>query len=264
MTVSIIKVGGQVLENLVERNAFLSQFVSIPGPKILIHGGGKIATQIAEQLQIPTTMIEGRRVTDEKMLEVVTMVYGGLINKQVVAYLQTLGCLALGITGADGAAVVAKKRAPSPIDYGYVGDVIGVNSPFLVGLLHQSITPVVAPLSWESTGGLLNTNADTMASSIAVALSQHGVSTRLFYCFEKAGVLMDADDESSVIPVITKTAYHTLKEEKVIYAGMIPKLDNAFAAIEAGVSSVWIGSSKEIQSFFEGGQSTGTLIQETA
>ncbi len=264
MTISIIKVGGQVLENQADRLSFLTQFAIIPGPKILVHGGGKIATQVAQQLQIPTTMIEGRRVTDEKMLDIVTMVYGGLVNKQVVAMLQSLGCSAMGMTGADGACIEAQKRSPQPIDFGYVGDVIRVNSELFISLLNQAITPVVAPLSWESSGTLLNTNADTMASKVAVALSQQGFNTRLFYCFEKPGVLLDSEDNSTVIPLITRESYQTLKAEKIIFAGMIPKLDNAFAAIQAGVSSVWIGSSNEIKDFFGGEKPTGTLIQEKA
>lgn len=263
MMVSVIKVGGQVLEDLTARQSFLTQFAGIPGPKILVHGGGKIATQVATQWNIPTTMIEGRRVTDEKMLDVVTMVYGGLVNKQVVATLQTLGCSALGITGADGGAIEAQKRPPIPIDYGFVGDVKEVNASFFTFLLEQSITPVVAPLTWDPAGQLLNTNADTMASAIAVALSRSGLSTRLFYCFEKAGVLLNAEDESTVIPVLTKSYYEQLKADKVIFAGMIPKLDNAFAAIHAGVSGVWIGSSTEIQAFWGEGKTVGTLILET-
>jgi len=259
--ISVIKVGGQVLDDLTARKQFLTQFSSIPGQKILVHGGGKIATQLAAQLEIPTVMIEGRRVTDEKMLDVVTMVYGGLVNKQVVAQLQALGCAAIGITGADGAAIRANRRAPEPINYGLVGDVREVHAEFFALLLNNDYTPIVAPLTLEDSGGLLNTNADTMASSIAIALSKYGLPTQLFYCFEKPGVLLDASDDRSVIPKIDPLYYQKLRQDNLIFAGMIPKMDNAFAAIQAGVGSVWIGSAQDIHRFWTAQEPVGTLIQ---
>lgn len=259
--ISVIKIGGQVLDDPSARQLFLTQFATIPGPKILVHGGGKIATQIAAQWQVPTVMIEGRRVTDEKMLDIVTMVYGGLVNKQVVATLQSLGCQALGITGADGGCIRAEKRSPLPIDYGFVGDVKEVRADFFTLMLENQYTPIVAPLTWSAEGYLLNTNADTMASSIAVALAKAGQATRLFYCFEKPGVLLDAEDERTVIPHINPTYYQELRDKQLIFAGMIPKMDNAFAAIQAGVHGVWIGSAREIHRFWTAQEPVGTLIQ---
>lgn len=262
MMVSVIKIGGHILDDLTLRQQFLSHFAYIPGPKILVHGGGKIATQIAAQWQIPTTMIDGRRVTDAKMLDIVTMVYGGLVNKQVVAQLQAHGCNAIGLTGADGASIRAVQRSREPIDYGFVGDVREVNADFFSLLLKNNYTPIVAPLTLADAGHLLNTNADTMASAVAVALSKHGIPTQLFYCFEKSGVLYDAEDNESVIPTINYAYYQQLRKDNIIFAGMIPKMDNAFAAIRAGVESVWIGSAENIHQFWSDTMPTGTLIQE--
>ena len=250
--IQVIKIGGGVLENEAQRDAFLRQFAAIEGPKVLVHGGGRLATTMAERLGVETQMIDGRRVTDKETLDIVTMVYGGLVNKQVVAQLQTMGVNAIGMTGVDGGWMKSIKRPiKNGIDYGYVGDVIEVNGAHLRTLLDNGLTPVIAPITFSADGLLLNTNADTVASQTAISLAP---DVQLTFCFEKAGVLRDADDESSLIPRITRESYKQLLADGIVSGGMIPKIDNAFAAIEHGVQSVRITHANNLQG--------GTIIEE--
>ncbi|MCE6990523.1 acetylglutamate kinase [Dyadobacter sp. CY323] len=238
-TLYIVKIGGNVIDNPEACDAFLKDFVKLDAPKILVHGGGKVATQIAAKLQIETQMVDGRRITDKPMLDVVTMVYGGLVNKNLVAQLQAGECNAIGLTGADGGIIRSVKRPVKTIDYGFVGDIEEVNAQQINALLNSSLVPVIAPLTYSSDGTLLNTNADTMASATAVAMAKH-FDVNLIYCFEKKGVLSDPDDDDAVIPSLNPVSYSTYKNSGVINKGMIPKLDNAFAALEAGVDRVTI------------------------
>ena len=250
--IQVIKIGGGVLENEAQRDAFLRQFAAIEGPKVLVRGGGRLATTIAERLGVETHMIDGRRVTDKETLDIVTMVYGGLVNKQVVAQLQTMGVNAIGMTGADGGWMKAVKRPiKNGIDYGYVGDVVEVNGAHLRTLLDNGLTPVIAPITFSADGLLLNTNADTVASQTAISLAP---DVQLTFCFEKAGVLRDADDESTLIPRITRESYKQLLADGIVSGGMIPKIDNAFAALERGVKSVRITHANNLQG--------GTIIEE--
>ena len=250
--IQVIKIGGGVLENETQRNAFLRQFAAIEGPKVLVHGGGRLATTMAERLGVETQMIDGRRVTDKETLDIVTMVYGGLVNKQVVAQLQTMGVNAIGLTGVDGGWMKSVKRSiKNGIDYGYVGDVKEVNGEHLRMLLDNGLTPVIAPITYSEEGLLLNTNADTVASETAVSLAPE---VQLTFCFEKAGVLSNPDDESSLIPRITRESYKQLLADGIVSGGMIPKIDNAFAAIEHGVQSVRITHANNLQG--------GTVIEE--
>ena len=237
----VVKIGGNVVDNPAKLDAFLRDFASLEGPKVLVHGGGKIATTISKALGIETLMINGRRVTDAETLKVVTMVYAGLINKQIVASLQKIGCNALGLCGADGDCVPATKRKASSIDWGFVGDVDPkkINVSLLHSLLAKGITPVFCAITHDGNGSLLNTNADTMASSIAVALASE-YYVRLIYCFEKDGVLSDPNDNDSLIPLITQNSYSQLLDEGKVVDGMIPKLDNAFLALREGVAEVII------------------------
>ena len=242
--IQVIKIGGGVLENEAQRDAFLRQFAAIEGPKVLVHGGGRLATTMAERLGVETQMIDGRRVTDKETLDIVTMVYGGLVNKQVVAQLQTMGVNAIGMTGADGGWMKAVKRPiKNGIDYGYVGDVIEVNGAHLRTLLDNGLTPVLAPITYSAEGLLLNTNADTVASQTAISLAP---DVQLTFCFEKAGVLSNPDDESSVIAKIIPEDYAQLKADGIISGGMLPKIDNAFAALQEGVQTVRITHASNI------------------
>jgi acetylglutamate kinase len=239
--VKIVKIGGNIVDNPQALEQFLGNFHKLEGPKVLIHGGGKIASQLSKELGIEVKMHNGRRITDYETLKLVTMVYAGLINKQIVAALQQIGCKAVGLSGADGNSVPAVKRAANPIDWGFVGDVnpADINADFLQLLLEGGYVPVFCAITHDSNGSLLNTNADTMASSLARALSGRFL-TSLVYCFEKDGVLANPDDDSSVIPLITRESYRDLLEKGMIVGGMIPKLDNAFAALENGVAEVFI------------------------
>ena len=250
--IQVIKIGGGVLENEAQRDAFLRQFAALEGPKVLVHGGGRLATTMAERLGVETQMIDGRRVTDKETLDIVTMVYGGLVNKQVVTLLHTMGVNAIGLTGADGGWMRSVKRPiKNGIDYGYVGDVKEVNGEHLRMLLDNGLTPVIAPITYSEEGLLLNTNADTVASQTAISLAP---DVQLTFCFEKAGVLRDADDESSLIPRITRESYKQLLADGIVSGGMIPKIDNAFAAIEHGVQSVRITHANNLLG--------GTIIEE--
>lgn len=240
-TLSVIKVGGAILEDKANLVGFLDRFVALPGLKILVHGGGRAATKLSEQLNLQSKMVEGRRITDIDALDVVTMVYGGLVNKKTVAALQARGCNAGGFTGADLNLVVAKKRQVQTIDYGFVGDIAQVNHKAFAMLLQNGITPVIAPLTHDGNGQLLNTNADTMASAIAVAMA--GLfEVSLVFCFEKPGVLSDPDDDNTVIQELTLASYKSLKEIGIIHSGMIPKIDNSFDALHKGVKQVIITS----------------------
>jgi acetylglutamate kinase len=254
----IIKISGNIIDDEQRLDSFLQQFALLQGKKILIHGGGKLATQMADQLNIPQQMIEGRRITDADTLRIVTMVYAGYINKNIVAKLQQYGSNAIGLTGADGNCILAHKRQHVSIDYGYVGDIDTVNKTLLYQLLEQNATIVLAPITHDGNGQLLNTNADTIAQEIAKALSSL-YQTILIYSFEKKGVLLDINDESSVITSLSKESYQLLKSEEKIFAGMIPKLDNAFAAIDAGVGKVIIGQAEELALLVNA--SSGTTIQ---
>ena len=250
--IQVIKIGGGVLENEAQRDAFLRQFAAIEGPKVLVHGGGRLATTMAERLGVETHMIDGRRVTDKETLDIVTMVYGGLVNKQVVAQLQTMGVNAIGLTGVDGGWMRSVKRPlKNGIDYGYVGDVEEVNGDYLRMLLDNGLTPVIAPITFSTEGLLLNTNADTVASQTAISLAPE---VELTFCFEKAGVLSNPDDEASVIAKITPETYTQMKAVGIISGGMIPKIDNAFAAIEHGVQSVRITHASNLHG--------GTVIEQ--
>lgn len=262
----VIKIGGNIIDDEKKLSAFLTAFATVPGKKILVHGGGKLATRLAAQLNLPQQMVEGRRITDAETLKVVTMVYAGLINKTVVAQLQAAGCSALGLSGADGNAILAHKRLPkaagegSGVDYGFAGDVDFVNGEMLHGLLQQGLTPVLSPITHDGKGQLLNTNADTIAQETARALHSH-FAVQLVYSFEKPGVLLDAEDEQSVIPVINPQKFRQLKQDGLVFAGMIPKLENAFSALQSGVKKVTIGKAEELFALLSGHSGT-TLINE--
>jgi acetylglutamate kinase len=258
--VYIIKIGGNIIDNEEKFSSFLKEFASVEGKKILVHGGGKLATKLAEQMNVPQQMVEGRRITDAETLKIVTMVYAGLINKTIVARLQANGCNALGLTGADGNVIQAHKRVHSTIDYGFAGDVDSINSSLLQALLKQNISLVIAPITHDKQGQLLNTNADTIAQEIAKGLSQE-FDVNLIYSFEKAGVLLDANDDSSVINKINPASYKELKEKNLVFAGMIPKLDNAFAALNSGVKKVIIGKAENLYQLLDGTSGT-TIVNE--
>ena len=244
---SIIKVGGAVVEDSSQLAVLLDNFVKVPGPKVLVHGGGRSATKIASQLGIESQMVGGRRITDAATLRVVTMVYGGLVNKNLVARLQALGINALGLTGADLNLIRAHRRPVTPegIDFGFVGDVDSADGKRLLELMQAGVTPVIAPLTHDGQGNMLNTNADTMAQTVATAIA---ALTRisLTFCFELPGVLRDPSDPSTLIPHITEKDFPALIADGVISGGMIPKLENAFAAIHAGVAAVRITSIHDI------------------
>lgn len=246
--VYVIKVGGNVIDNPALLDQFLADFAAVPAKKILIHGGGKIATRIGDKLGIASRYVNGRRITDADTIDVVTMVYGGLVNKQVVAQLQAKGCNAIGLTGADANTIPATKRPVKEIDYGFVGDIAAGDvqvSPVKL-LLDAGFTPVFSPLTHDGNGQILNTNADTIASSLAIALSAH-YPVRLVYCFEKKGVLRNAEDDDSVINLINHSVYETLLAEGALSDGILPKLENAFSAIESGVKEVLIGHAADVR-----------------
>lgn len=252
---TVIKVGGKIVEEPETLNRLLSDFSALPGYKVLVHGGGRSATQLAARLGIESHMVNGRRITDAETLKVVTMIYGGLVNKNIVAGLQAKGVNAIGLTGADMDVIRSVKRPVQEVDYGFVGDVKRVNTDLLVSLIHQGVVPVMAPLTHDGAGHLLNTNADTIAGETAKALARHFEVT-LVYCFEKKGVLRDADDDDSVIPVITPELFRQYVEQGIIQGGMIPKLENSFSAVAAGVHQVIITLATAID-----GQS-GTVIKK--
>jgi acetylglutamate kinase len=243
----VVKIGGNVIDNSENLHLFLKDFTALPGNKILVHGGGKAATQLSETLGIEPKMVDGRRITDIDTLRIVTMVYGGLINKNIVAQLQRYGSNAIGLTGADGDLIRATKRPVKTIDYGFVGDLdeTSIKPQNVINLLDSGFTPVFCALTHDGEGQLLNTNADTIASALAVALAEH-YETTLVYCFEKKGVLKDINEESSLVKELTPNYYDELKQQQVIHSGMLPKLDNAFNAITCGVKAVIIGHSGDL------------------
>lgn len=251
---TIVKVGGKIVEDAASLARLISDFSALEGYKLLVHGGGRTATEVAARLGVETQMVEGRRVTNAEMLEVVTMVYGGLVNKNVVAHLQACGVCALGLTGADVDVMRAHRRIGTTVDYGYVGDVDRVDGARLAMLIRSGIVPVMAPLTHDGAGTLLNTNADTIAGETAKALAEH-FDVTLMYCFEHAGVLRDASCPDSVIPCIDKQAFQQLVADGVVSGGMIPKLQNCLAAIEAGVKRVVITKADAINT------KNGTIIQ---
>lgn len=236
---TLIKVGGKIVEEPESLKKLLADFSSIPGHKVLVHGGGRSATALAAQLGIESKMVNGRRVTDEEMLKVVTMVYGGLVNKKIVAGLQALDVNALGLTGADLNYMRSEKRQVAEVDYGFVGDVKEVDADMLANLISKGVVPVLAPLTHDKKGNLLNTNADTIAGEAAKALARY-FDVTLMYCFEKKGVLANENDDDSVIEYINPTTFEKLVAEGVIMGGMIPKLENSFEALKAGVKQVVI------------------------
>lgn len=244
---SVIKIGGNVIDNSEKLHQFLLDFTALPGDKILIHGGGKIATELGVSLGVEAKMVDGRRITDIETLRVVTMVYAGLINKNMVAQLQAKGCNAIGLTGADGNVIKAVKRSVKDIDYGYVGDLdaSSVSTDTLSSLLNAGLVPVFCAITHDGDSQLLNTNADTIASVVAVAMSAV-YETSLIYCFEKRGVMRDVEDENSLVSEIRMEQFETLQDEGVVSGGMIPKLHNAFEAIKSGVSAVYIGKADEL------------------
>ena len=239
-TLKIVKIGGNVIDNPQALTSFLTVFSSIKGPKILVHGGGKSATALAKKTGLEVQMVDGRRITDAATLELITMVYAGKINKTIVAQLQALDCNALGFTGADANTITSEKRPVSTLDYGFVGDVKNVETSTLELLLNHGVSPVFCALTHDQKGQLLNTNADTIASELAIAFASK-FEVELYYCFEKNGVLKDVNDDGSVIETITQSSYKELLHAQVIYAGMLPKLNNCFHALEHQVSKVCIG-----------------------
>ena len=258
--VFVIKIGGNIIDDAEALDVFLQLFSNIKQPKILIHGGGKLATDLAAKLNIKQQLIEGRRVTDAETLEAVTMVYAGAINKNIVAKLQANCCNALGLSGADANLISASKRIVNKIDYGFVGDIKtnGINTSFLQLLFENNITPVIAPITHNNEGQLLNTNADSIANEIAKALSKQ-FEVHLIYCFNKKGILKDVNDENSVIKTITNEKAVNLKLEGNIHEGMIPKIDNALQAAAAGVHKVSLGHALELDDIING--IAGTDIQ---
>ena len=263
-SLKVIKIGGNVIDNPESLQQFIADFAMLNGPKILVHGGGKIATKLAEDLGIKSKMVEGRRITDGESLKVVTMVYAGLINKNIVANLQSENCNAIGLSGADGNLIQAKRRPLKEIfskeknesisvDYGFVGDLneSAVDHQALSKLLEAGFIPIFSAITHDGKGQLLNTNADTIASAIAIAMSKE-YETSLIFCFEKAGVLMDVEDESSIISSIDPHYYNELKRQGIINDGMIPKLDNAFEAINKGLKEVCIGKADTLPSLNNG------------
>ncbi|HOI26835.1 MAG TPA: acetylglutamate kinase [Paludibacteraceae bacterium] len=250
---TVIKVGGKIVEEESTLQQLLSDFSKIEGHKVLVHGGGRSATALATKLGIESKMVNGRRITDAETLNVVTMVYGGLVNKSIVARLQSMGVNALGLTGADLNYMRSDKRPVKEVDYGFVGDVKEVDSDLLADLIHKGVVPVLAPLTHDKKGNMLNTNADTIAGEAAKALTKH-FDVTLMYCFEKKGVLKDEKDDDSVIAEITRPLFDQYVKEGIIQGGMIPKLENSFEAIAAGVKNVIITKADEI------GKNSGTTI----
>ena len=243
----VLKIGGNVINNPATLHEALDYFAGLIEPAVLVHGGGRRASQVITAMGHEPVLIDGRRVTDQATLEIVTMVYAGLLNKDIVAQLQARGSNAIGLSGADGNVILARKRPVGAIDYGFAGDVVAVNAALLDALLRLGMQPVLCPITHDHHGQLLNTNADTIATETAVALAQHGHSVSLRYCFELPGVLADISDFSSVIEELNPQRYAALREEGTIAGGMLPKLDNAFRAVHAGAREVVIGSLAELR-----------------
>ncbi|AGA80062.1 acetylglutamate kinase [Echinicola vietnamensis] len=259
MKISIVKIGGNVIDDPAKLQEFLMLFARLEGKKILVHGGGVMASKFGQQLGIEPKMVDGRRITDEATLDVVTMVYAGMINKKIVAKLQQLEQNAMGFTGADGNLIRSAKRPVKDIDYGFVGDVKEVDTELMEVLLEKDVVPVFSAITHDRKGNLLNTNADTIASEIATAMAvKHTV--RLYFCFNKAGVLIDEHNDDSLVPKINEDIYDELKRDNVIHSGMIPKLDNAFSALHKGVSNVWLGKAENLI-LASKGKKSGTNIE---
>ncbi|MCL9804106.1 acetylglutamate kinase [Flavobacterium amniphilum] len=237
--VHVIKIGGNIIDDTVKLDDFLNRFAKLKGPKILIHGGGKLATSLAKDLDIEQQIIDGRRITDAETLKVTAMVYAGLVNKTIVAKLQARSCNAIGLSGVDGNSIQSVKRNHPTIDYGWVGDVESINFGFLQNLINTGIVPVISPITHDGKGNLLNTNADTIATEVAMSLSEEN-DVNLRFCFEKLGVLTNPDLDGSWLRVLDKNEYEWLKEQQVISKGMLPKLENAFRASESKVAKVEI------------------------
>lgn len=256
----VVKIGGQVIDEASALDHFLKAFAALEGKKILVHGGGKIATKTGERMGIVSRYVDGRRITDAATIDLVTMVYGGSVNKRLVAGLQALDCNAIGLTGADANSIPAKRRPVGEIDYGFVGDVAleGVDARPTQALLEAGMIPVFAPLTHDGRGQMLNTNADTIAAALAVALSAH-YSVRLIYCFDKKGVLRDKSREEDVVAAMNRESYRQLLDAHALSDGILPKLDNAFQAIESGVDEVLIGRADDLEQN-AGEAPTGTLI----
>lgn len=252
----IVKIGGKLMEEEQQLQGFLSDFSEMEGPKILVHGGGIMATQLSEKLGYKTTMLDGRRITDENAIKVIVMTYSGLLNKNIVAGLQAKETQAIGLCGADGGSIISKRRAATPIDYGFVGDVEEINTKFITSLLEQEIVPVFSAISCTREGVLLNTNADSIATEIARAMAQE-FEVNLYFCMEKKGVMLDVNDETSVINELNLEKYRTLVDECKITDGMLPKLHNCFQAIADKVSAVYLGDATLIK-----GEFTGTKITQ--
>ncbi|MDT0648027.1 acetylglutamate kinase [Zunongwangia sp. F260] len=240
--VKVVKIGGKLIEDENKLREFLNDFSELETPKILIHGGGSMATKIAQKLGYETKMVDGRRITDANSIKVITMVYGGLINKNIVAKLQARGTNAIGLCGADGASIVSKKREVKEIDFGFVGDIVKINASFISSLLEQGIIPVFSAISYSGDGQLYNTNGDSVAAEVAKAMSAI-YDTELDFCFEKKGVLTDVDNDESVIKEIDEQLYKQLMNRGVISEGMLPKLHNCFQALHHGVTKIRLGDS---------------------
>ncbi|MDE7334906.1 MAG: acetylglutamate kinase [Muribaculaceae bacterium] len=237
--IKVVKIGGNVIDNPAALAQFLDDFAALQGPKILVHGGGKEATRLSGAMGIETTMINGRRVTDGATLEVVTMVYAGLINKRIVSGLQARGVNALGLTGADGRAIVSHRRPAAPVDYGFVGDIDSVNRELIESLLGRQIVPVFCAITCDAAGQLLNSNADSVAGAVALCAASIG-ETELHFCFDKQGVLLDIDDPKSIVEEINESKFAELKSQGVVHSGMLPKIENALSVCRQGVNSVFI------------------------
>lgn len=256
---TLVKIGGNIVDHPTALSQFLHDFHSIPGAKVLIHGGGKIASELSKKMNIEPVMINGRRVTDAETLKIVTMVYGGLINKNIVAQLQSKGSNAIGLTGADGNTIVSHKRVHPSIDYGFVGDIDRVNGEQINTLIQAGFIPVFASLTHDLNGNILNTNADTVASEIAIALSTF-FDVQFFYCFEKKGLLLDIQDDHSYVPHIKIDQIESLKQDGTIVEGMIPKVDNISNAIRHGVQKVRLCHAEDISKILIDHVSIGTLF----
>ncbi|HSZ84444.1 MAG TPA: acetylglutamate kinase [Puia sp.] len=253
----VIKIGGNIIDDEKKFSSFLQAFASIKSNKLLVHGGGKLATKLADDLGVEQKLLDGRRITSAETLKIVTMVYAGFINKNIVAQLQSKNCNAIGLCGADANIIQAHKRIHPSIDYGFVGDIDKVNAEQLMQLINSGLTPIIAPITSDANGQLLNTNADTIAQEIAKAMSEY-YNVQLIYSFEKSGVLLDVNDENSVIKNLKPQYYNELKTKAKIFAGMIPKIDNAFAALNSGVKKVIIGNAEKLNDLIN--NSAGTTI----
>lgn len=258
-TIVVIKIGGNIIDDKKALADFLSDFAKIQQHKILIHGGGKLATQLSKDLNIEPKLIDGRRITDEKTIDIVTMVYAGLVNKKIVAQLQSKNCNAIGFTGADASLIEAHKRKHATIDYGFVGDIDTINSDFIMDVFNKNYTPVIAPITHDKRGNLLNTNADSVAAAIAIELSKNK-NVSLYYCFEKKGLLKDINNNESIISELSLSETKQLKEKQIINEGMLPKIDNIIHALESGVEKVILCHAQNVLSIVNENAKFGTTF----